>query len=150
MAFSASFSSITETSARFRASFTGGDSGFSYYRYVRLDIDRDTYEIRSDSVGGASSSFSETIRGLDPGTTYDWEAQLGYEDASGSITWLSIYDSGSFTTDSTAPAIDLWSWSSSNGEASSSQTRAARNAMDNEEPAENFPHEVWNDIVNKV
>ena len=23
-------------------------------------------------------------------------------------------------------------------------------AMDNEEPAENFPHEVWNDIVNKV
>lgn len=28
MAFSASFSSITETSARFRASFTGGDSGF--------------------------------------------------------------------------------------------------------------------------
>lgn len=150
MAFSASFSSITEASARFRASFTGGDSGFSYYRYVRLDIDRDTYEIRSDSVGGASSSFSETIRGLDPGTTYDWEAQLGYEDASGSITWLSIYDSGSFTTDSTAPAIDLWSWSSSNGEASSSQTRAARNAMDNEEPAENFPHEVWNDIVNKV
>ena len=150
MAFSASFSSITETSARFRASFTGGDSGFSYYRYVRLDIDRDTYEIRSDSVGGASSSFSETIRGLDPGTTYDWEAQLGYEDASGSITWLSIYDSGSFTTDSAAPAIDLWSWSSSNGEASSSQTRAARNAMDNEEPAENFPHEVWNDIVNKV
>ena len=90
MAFSASFSSITETSARFRASFTGGDSGFSYYRYVRLDIDRDTYEIRSDSAGGSSSSFSETIRGLDPGTTYDWEAQLGYEDASGSITWLSI------------------------------------------------------------
>ena len=76
--------------------------------------------------------------------------RLGYEDASGSITWLSIYDSGSFTTDSAAPAIDLWSWSSSNGEASSSQTRAARNAMDNEEPAENFPHEVWNDIVNKV
>ena len=107
MAFSASFSSITETSARFRASFTGGDSGFSYYRYVRLDIDRDTYEIRSDSVGGASSSFSETIRGLDPGTTYDWEAQLGYEDASGSITWLSIYDSGSFTTDSTAPGVRL-------------------------------------------
>ena len=76
MAFSASFSSITETSARFRASFTGVDSGFSYYRYVRLDIDRDTYEIRSDSVGGASSSFSETIRGLDPGTTYDWKHSL--------------------------------------------------------------------------
>ena len=58
MAFSASFSSITETSARFRASFTGGDSGFSYYRYVRLDIDRDTYEIRSDSVGGALGDWT--------------------------------------------------------------------------------------------
>lgn len=149
MAFNAGFSGITENSADFYADFTGGDSSFSGYRYVRLDIDGDRYTIRSNRAGGSSSTFDETITGLAPGTRYSWDAQLGYDDGSG-MTWLDIYDSGSFTTDETVISIDPWSWTSSNGSATNSQTQRAYDVLMGNITADNFAHEVWNDLVDKV
>ena len=149
MAFSAGFRNIGETDADFYADFTGGDSSFSGYRYVRLDVAGDTYQIRSNRAGGASSSFDETITGLEPGTRYSWEAQLGYNDGTG-MTWLDIYDSGSFTTDEPAVQIDRWSWTRSNGSATNAQTQRAYDVLMGDITADNFAHEVWNDLVDKV
>lgn len=149
MAFSAGFRNIGETDADFYADFTGGDASFSGYRYVRLDVAGDTYQIRSNRAGGASSSFDETITGLEPGTRYSWEAQLGYNDGTG-MTWLDIYDSGSFTTDEPAVTIEPWSWTRSNGSATNAQTQRAYDVLMGDITADNFSHEVWNDLVDKV
>ena len=46
--------------------------------------------------------------------------------------------------------VDLWSWSSSNGSASSSQTRAAYNVLMGNSTTDNFSYKVWNDFVDKV
>lgn len=159
MPFNASFDDITETSARFWATFTGGDETFSRYRYVRLDFDGNVYEVRSNSVGGSSSSFSRYFYGLSPGAWYDWEAQLGYEDGAG-IVWLDVYDSGSFQTDEPHVSIEKWSWSRSNGEATTAMTQRAYNVLSGAIPVleadgggsvtSNFSHYVWNDLVDKV
>ena len=150
MAFSAGFRNIGETDADFYADFTGGDSSFSGYRYVDLVLNGNrAYNIRSNERGGGSSSFDETITNLTPGTRYSWEAQLGYDDGTG-MTWLEIYDSGSFTTDEPAVQIDRWSWTRSNGSATNAQTQRAYDVLMGDITADNFAHEVWNDLVDKV
>lgn len=150
MAFSAGFRNIGEEEADFYADFTGGDSSFSGYRYVDLVLNGNrAYNIRSNERGGGSSSFDETITNLTPGTRYRWEAQLGYDDGTGT-TWLEIYDSGSFTTDEPAVQIDRWSWTRSNGSATNAQTQRAYDVLMGDITADNFAHEVWNDLVDKV
>lgn len=150
MAFSAGFRNIGETDADFYADFTGGDTSFSGYRYVDLVLNGNrAYNIRSNERGGGSSSFDETITNLTPGTRYRWEAQLGYDDGTGT-TWLEIYDSGSFTTDEPAVQIDRWSWTRSNGSATNAQTQRAYDVLMGDITADNFAHEVWNDLVDKV
>lgn len=150
MAFSAGFRNIGETDADFYADFTGGDSSFSGYRYVDLVLNGNrAYNIRSNERGGGSSSFDETITNLSPGTRYSWEAQLGYDDGTGT-TWLEIYDSGSFTTDEPAVQIERWSWTRSNGSATNLQTQRAYDVLMGDITADNFAHEVWNDLVDKV
>lgn len=150
MAFSAGFRNIGETDADFYADFTGGDSSFSGYRYVDLVLNGNrAYNIRSNERGGGSSSFDETITDLTPGTRYSWEAQLGYDDGTGT-TWLEIYDSGSFTTDEPVVQIDRWSWTRSNGSATNAQTQRAYDVLMGDITADNFAHEVWNDLVDKV
>ena len=150
MAFSAGFRNIGEEDADFYANFTGGDSSFSGYRYVDLVLNGSrAYNIRSNERGGSSSSFDEYISNLTPGTRYSWEAQLGYDDGTG-ITWLDVYDSGSFTTDEPAIYVAHWSWTESNGSASNSQTARAYNVLMGNVTADQFAHEVWNDLVDKV
>lgn len=150
MAFSAGFRNIGETDADFYADFTGGDSSFSGYRYVDLVLNGNrAYNIRSNERGGGSSSFDETITNLSPGTRYSWEAQLGYDDGTGT-TWLELYDSGSFTTDEPAVQIERWSWTRSNGSATNLQTQRAYDVLMGDITADNFAHEVWNDLVDKV
>lgn len=150
MAFSAGFRNIGEEDADFYADFTGGDSSFSGYRYVELVLNGSrAYNIRSNERGGSSSSFDEYISDLVPGTRYEWEAQLGYDDGTG-ITWLDIYDSGSFTTDEPAILVEPWSWTRSNGAATNAQTQRAYDVLMGDSTSDNFAHEVWNDLVDKV
>lgn len=150
MAFNAGFRNIGENEADFWADFTGGDSSFSGYRYVGLTLNGSRYyEIRSNEKGGSSSTFDDTITNLTAGTRYTWEAQLGYDDGSG-VVWLDLYDSGSFTTDEPAVTIEPWSWTRSNGAATNAQTQRAYDVIMGNITADNFAHEVWNDLVDKV
>ena len=48
------------------------------------------------------------------------------------------------------PRIDKWSWTSSNGNSSSSETRNAYSAVCNNGKVSNFSYLVWNDMVDKV
>lgn len=76
--------------------FTGGDSSYSRYRYIKLTLNGSVQYIRSDAQGGSESDFSAYLS-VSPSTTYSWTARLCYED-SGVIIETSYTQSGSFTT----------------------------------------------------
>lgn len=148
--FSGGFSNVTQNSAEFSASFSGGDSSFANWRYVELVITgHDTYLIQSDRLGGSSSTFSQTITGLSPSSSYRWTATLGYAIGS-NIQWLDMTDSGILYTQSAGLGIQPWFWTKSNGEATTVMTQNAYDVLYGRLPASEFSHYVWNDLVDKV
>lgn len=64
----------------------------------------------------------------------------------------SIDATGTTTVYIKAPgtSVKLWSWTSSNGDASAAQTRAAHTAVRTQGPVADFSYFVWNDLVSKV
>lgn len=150
--FSGAIVNIGETTAYFDGYFTGGDSTYTGWRYVLLELSNGkSYTIKSSEQGGTESDFSGQITGLSSGTTYSWTATLGYVD-SGSIVYTSYSDSGSFTT-SSPPSVNKWSWEKSNGLASDAQTVTAYNILlgNTQITSENgFSYLVWNDLVHTI
>lgn len=94
------FCSISATSydeAYLDGYFTGGDSSYSRYRYIKLRLNNGTPEyIQSDSQGGSESDFSAYLS-VSPSTYYTWTAVLCYE-ADGTIKETNYWQSGAFTT----------------------------------------------------
>lgn len=150
MAFTGSITDITTDSAVLEAEFTGGDSAYANYRPLWLTIDGTTKRYDSDNKGGSDSYWTIDITGLDPGTTYEWEIQLGYYNGSTAIK-LSLYDSGSFTTEEDITvAVEPWSWTASNGSATATQTKNAYAILQGTRAADDFSYKVWNDLVDKI
>lgn len=90
-----------------------------------------------------SSGGDFTFTGLSSGSSYDVLVSIT---APG---WPSSVElDSSIETDS--PSIAPWSWTSSNGSASATQTKAAYNAILSRGPLSNFSYLVWNDMVDKV
>ena len=84
-----------------------------------------------------------TKTGLKPGTRYS--VSIEAEDL---VTGWSNSWSTRVTTDKIVVAA--WSWSSSNGTASASRTKAAYNALINDGSTSDFSYLVWNDMCSKV
>lgn len=100
----------------------------------------------TSSLGnGVSSGGSHTFRGLDAGTEYEVQAEVKH-DPTGLDSWFST----SARTDDPAIQIDRWSWTSSNGSASSAQTRTAYSAITNHGNLSDFSYLVWNDLCDKA
>ena len=91
----------------------------------------------------ASTGGSFTFSGLEPGTTYDILASIT---APGWTIVVELEESA--TTDEAS--IEPWSWYSSNGSASTAETRDAYNAVVNRGSIKRFSYLVWNDMVDKV
>lgn len=107
---------ITSDSATLYAYFKSDTSGFKGTRYIRLVVEASNggswmKRISGDNTSSYETEWEYTITGLSPRTTYSWEIQLGYK-ASGesSITYLDVYDSGSFTTSKGAKRPNDFSW----------------------------------------
>lgn len=90
-----------------------------------------------------SSGGAYTFSGLDSGTSYDISVSIT---APG---WTITVELDT-TAETDESAVEPWSWTSSNGSASSSQTRAAYSAVRNQGSLNNFSYLVWNDMVDKV
>lgn len=84
-----------------------------------------------------------TKTGLKPGTRYSVSIEV--EDL---VTGWSNSWSDRVTTDKIL--VSAWSWSSSNGTASASQTKAAYTALTNNGSTSDFSYLVWNDMCSKV
>lgn len=86
------------TTADIGGMFEGGDTGYSYQRFVRVTITGwGSTDIYSAESSGGYNTFSATITGLTQGTTYSWTATLYYK-TTGGWAATSYTDSGTFST----------------------------------------------------
>jgi len=99
-----SVSGTGQTTAYLDGYFTGGDSGYSRYRYLDLYLNG-TFKARieSDEAGGSESDFAYSISGLSAGTTYAWSVTMLYVDGQGNYVTTSYTASGTFHTDNPPP-----------------------------------------------
>lgn len=103
-------------------------------------------QVSSFTFAGVPSSDTTkwmTKTGLKPGTRYS--VSIEAEDL---VTGWSNSWSDRVTTDKIL--VSAWSWSSSNGTASASQTKAAYTALTNNGSTSDFSYLVWNDMCSKV
>lgn len=112
---------------------------YSYFSWSLRTADDDIIE----AATSYSTSKTKIYSGLSPNTQY-----RVYVSWSTSTTGMGKYTFRYVTT--SAPPISLWSWTSSNGEATDDQTKAAYSAITNKGLTSKFSYLVWNDLVNKV
>lgn len=113
---------------------------------VRLTLYVAGSQVSSFTFTGVPSSGTTkwmTKTGLKPGTRYS--VSIEAEDL---VTGWSNSWSDRVTTDKIL--VSAWRWSSSNGTASASQTKAAYTALTNNGSTSDFSYLVWNDMCSKV
>lgn len=97
----------------------------------------------ADSVETTSRTY--TLTGLEPNTEY----AINYRG-------LSDYGMGPYMPDpvyaTTEPesVVEPWSWTSSNGSATAAQTENAYSILLGNRVADDFSHNVWNDLIDKI
>ena len=134
--------SYDSNSVTFRV--TGLTSGQYVELYLRLEDGNSA--IVDQSYTAAGSTLTRTFDVLSPGKEYAANVKVG---SSGSdASWIGKQ---SFTApEEETVSVELWSWYSSNGLASASQTARAYDAVSSGGNISEFSHLVWNDMVDKV
>lgn len=129
---------------------TGNVDTYGQYTDTSVEFDEEAgevptkYDIANDKDSGDGNNF-----------------RIESEATAGETYWLFVSGQGSGDTGTVtlhiippdnpaAETVDKWSWSSSNGSASATQTSNAYNAVTNKKATTNFSHLVWNDMVDKV
>lgn len=116
--------------------FIDDDNGWEYFKYSITDPDGTLVEMIDYSTS-QDVSFSD----LEPGTLYkimmSWSSST-----TGEGNYDTIYAQTWF--------LDRWSWKKSNGDATRTQTSAAKTAIDDGGETSAFSYLVWNDLVEKV
>lgn len=97
-----------------------------------------------DDESGEGSNFKFSCK-VEAGTNYYVWVRFCFGTDSGDIDFY-IEPPGASST----PTIDKWSWTSSNGSATATQTKNAYNAVKNKLETTDFSYKVWNDMVDKV
>lgn len=118
--------------------YAGGERYVDWYLYPEATK-------RGRSTIGAYSTTSESFSfgGLREGTSYQIFGLVYWAGGSKQTELLTV------TTKSTSE-ISLWSWNSSNGVATSAQTKKACTAITNNGYVRDFNYRVWNDLVSKL
>lgn len=128
----------TDTSVTIKV--TGIKSGQEIRFYVRKDPDPG-YGAVDKTYTASATYMTRTLSGLSPETNYACNVKLD------DTTWIGTQY---FTTEESSVSVEEWSWNSSNGSASATQTKSAYNAITNKGTTDGFSYLVWNDMVDKV
>lgn len=134
----ASFAIKKYTDASVTIEVTGISKGQTVRFYIREDPDPG-YSTVDKNYTASTTHMKKTFSGLSADTEYACNVKVDDD-------WIGAQY---FTTDS-AISVEEWSWTSSNGNASASQTKVAYNAVANKGSIDNFSYLVWNDMVDKV
>lgn len=136
-----SVTGTTENSISVR--MNGLDTGYGRAdRVCRWYLDG-SYKGTSSLGANISSGGAYTFRSLKSGTRYEISVEIT---APGWTNTVNL----STTASTSAPKVSKWSWSSSNGSASASQTSRAYSAVRDKGETGDFSYLVWNDLVDKV
>lgn len=135
--------SYTDTTIKF--SVTGLTSGQEVRFYVRYEpAPSDGSAVVDESYTTSSSTLTKTFSGLTPNTEY--ACNVGIVVSGVAIFGTTQY----FTTNEAEVSLDPWSWTSSNGSASTTLMKAAYTAVTTKGALSDFSYLVWNDMVDKV
>lgn len=136
----ASFTITNYTDTSVTIKVTGITSGQEIRFYVREDPDPG-YSAADKTYTASATYMTRTLSGLSPGKDYACNVKLD------GTTWIGVQY---FTTAESSVSVEEWSWTSSNGNASASQTKSAYSAAANKGSTGKFSYLVWNDMVDKV
>lgn len=126
-------------------------------RLVGINTDYPNNKVRVTFYVAGSQVSSFTFTGVPSSGTTKWMTKTGLKpgtrysvsiEAEDLVTGWSNSWSDRVTTDKIL--VSAWSWSSSNGTASASQTKAAYTALTNNGSTSDFSYLVWNDMCSKV
>lgn len=126
-------------------------------RLVGINTDYPNNKVRVTLYVAGSQVSSFTFTGVPSSGTTKWMTKTGLKpgtrysvsiEAEDLVTGWSNSWSDRVTTDKIL--VSAWSWSSSNGTASASQTKAAYTALTNNGSTSDFSYLVWNDMCSKV
>lgn len=126
-------------------------------RLVGINTDYPNNKVRVTFYVAGSKVSSFTFAGVPSSGTTKWMTKTGLKsgtrysvsiEAEDLVTGWSNSWSDRVTTDKIL--VSAWSWSSSNGTASASQTKAAYTALTNNGSTSDFSYLVWNDMCSKV
>lgn len=141
-----SWTNGTRTACWYLGSANGGTPTESAY-----------YKTKTASISdGVSSGGQVTFTGLSPNTRYGVYCAV-YHGSEFLKSWQGFvstdYEGGGGDEgggEGTETSVEPWSWYTSNGSASNSQTWAANEATISLTSVKNFSYLVWNDMVDKV
>lgn len=133
---------LTSTSKSITAQVTGLDPLHGYTRLFKWYIDG--VLARTVPVAPPISSQSNIYSPVYFASSHSIKVEI--YNSTGSVLYFT--DTKSVST--LYPTITPWSWSVTNGEATTFQTMAAKSALDNKELVSHFSYKVWRDFVNKV
>lgn len=124
------------------------------YDYLRIFIKNANSgaQVYDSGIYEGYGVLSETVDGLAPGTTYIVNVGWATENVTGNVTWIGTADDESDRTFTTEGGLSdyYWSWTSSNGDATSTQTQTAYEAVTGHGPISDFSYKVWNDLCNRI
>lgn len=129
---------------------TGNVDTYGQYTDTSVEFDEEAGEvptnrdIANDKDSGDGKNFRIESEAT-AGETY-WLFVSGQGGSDTGTVTLHILPPDSPTTET----VDKWSWSTSNGSATATQTSNAYDAVKNKKATTNFSHLVWNDMVDKV
>lgn len=134
----------TSGTATFYTDASGDTYGFLSRTTSWDDVEGEPTSIlaSNDDESTSNRNFSFTYN-VTAGTTYYLWVRYYSTSASG---YIDLY----IDPPEALPTVDAWSWTTSNGNASSTLTRNAYNAVVNRTAVTNFSYLVWNDMVDKV
>lgn len=129
--------SETSITVRMNGLDTSWNEGIrTVYWYIDGTMDGTSTLQNQVSYGG-----SYTFRGLNAGTSYYIQAEVK---ATGLDVWFET------NAQTNSASIQPWSWSSSNGSATASETQSSYNSLFNNGNVSDFSYKVWNDFCDKV
>lgn len=149
---------LTGGELEFRWQITGLSNTFDQAHYIRAGITR--YQFTSSTGASSISGIVDEVSAQSSSTStstssrwVDWNTAetrqfWGWTQVPNGTYWPA--GTATVTISPVKPRVSKWSWTASNGSASTTQTRNAYSAVTGKGYTTEFSYLVWNDLVDKV
>lgn len=148
----ATFETLFQLSDSITVQVSGLDTSFKNNRDFDFYIDG-KLDGSVNNVSPTNSSVSYTYENLKPETSYDLKVIILFAGTDTQMATFTLSDVHTLEEEEPEPDVeppDKWSWVSSNGDATSTQTQNAYTAFTENGECSDVSYKVWNDMCAKV